>query len=617
MAITVNTFAELKSAIESATETDILVAADITFAAGGARVNVAKSNLVIDFDGHTVTDYNNLSVTDTIYIPSSTAVVSVTIKNAIWSGRNYYGVVGVYDGNTNSTITLQNITYTGPQFVYNKNGTTNLVDCTVTLDRNGSSANPQEFCEANRLSISGTVSVVSGSTSNAVVWFTGTGASLTVLQNAKFTVEALSTYFAYTDVAPTMVFEQNSATTITTKGGLYYAASSSAHIASSFWLKENASFVAYKKGTGSAPMFKCLSSLQIDNNADFELYTETSNTSALVYFGQVANVKITTPKRVVLYNSGRSIFSFQTGSTANPNVLEISTQMLRLWTTAKAPLSGAGGLDDLPASEFFKANYATNLTLTIKATNSTLVSTENNLASGDQGYPLTTTSLNFFGAQVFALGSLNLTANKITDQTTAVSGTANSLASIKVAYESFSAVGSADEAGNYAVTITEQVPVSTLVTITANKKFLSKSLTVLSEGSIWITAPRSLVFTTFTTSSNLQTIYRANTDFSIELKDTRTEGADWYLYCHIAAPLTSKEDKLEKVLSFTQDGAKVVLTETPTLVYSGKWSETEKTHMLTWEKAEGFLLNINPQTVYASGKYTTDLFWTATTEKIT
>lgn len=94
-------------------------------------------------------------------------------------------------------------------------------------------------------------------------------------------------------------------------------------------------------------------------------------------------------------------------------------------------------------------------------------------------------------------------------------------------------------------------------------------------------------------------------------------GANWYLYCHITAPLTGKEDKLEKVLSFTQDGAKVVSTETPTLVYSGKWHHAEKTHTLTWEKAEGFLLNINPQTVYASGEYTTDLFWTATTEKIT
>lgn len=62
---------------------------------------------------------------------------------------------------------------------------------------------------------------------------------------------------------------------------------------------------------------------------------------------------------------------------------------------------------------------------------------------------------------------------------------------------------------------------------------------------------------------------------------------------------------------------KSCVNRNPTLVYSGKWRHAEKTHTLTWEKAEGFLLNINPQTVYASGEYTTDLFWTAITEKIT
>lgn len=35
--------------------------------------------------------------------------------------------------------------------------------------------------------------------------------------------------------------------------------------------------------------------------------------------------------------------------------------------------------------------------------------------------------------------------------------------------------------------------------------------------------------------------------------------------------------------------------ETPTLVYSGKWCHAEKTHTPTWEKAEGFLLNIPPK----------------------
>ncbi len=159
MATNVSTFAELKTAIEDTTTTEILVTQDITFASGGARVNAAKSSLIIDFGGHSVTDNNSSSFTDTIYIASTTATVSVTAQNAVWNGRNYYGVLGVYNGNTNTTINLKNIDYTGPQFVYNKNGITNISDCMVQIAKNESSTNPQEFCEANRLNISGSVEV--------------------------------------------------------------------------------------------------------------------------------------------------------------------------------------------------------------------------------------------------------------------------------------------------------------------------------------------------------------------------------------------------------------------------------------------------------------------------
>lgn len=131
----VSSFAELKTAIEDATSTEIIVNGDIVFG-DGAKINVAKSNVVIDFAGHTVTDSSNLSVSTTIYVPSTTNTISVTAKNAVWNGKNYYGVIGVYDGNTNTTINLENISYTGPQFVYNKNGITNIRNCTVKNDKN-------------------------------------------------------------------------------------------------------------------------------------------------------------------------------------------------------------------------------------------------------------------------------------------------------------------------------------------------------------------------------------------------------------------------------------------------------------------------------------------------
>ncbi len=355
--------------MENSTDTDIIVTADITFATGGLKVNTAKSTVSIDFDGHTVTDNNSATFTDTIYVNSTTNTLSVTVKNAVWSGRNYYGVVGVYNGNTNTTINLENITYTGPQFVYNKNGITNISNCTVTLSKNDSSTNPQEFCEANRINISGKVAVNSGSTSDAVIWFTGTGAQLTVNANATFTVIAGSTYFLYTDSSPVMLFKENSSTTIHTLRGLFYASGSSTHIASSFTLEENASFIAYKGKSNTVPMFKCIPNFSLGKNSTFQIYFEVISSTALMYFGQTATLTFNYPENVVLYNRGGNVFSFQAGSSSAPNVINIDTEMLRLWNVAKSPLSSAGDFLDTPTSEYYKTNYAPNLNLVVKATN--------------------------------------------------------------------------------------------------------------------------------------------------------------------------------------------------------------------------------------------------------
>lgn len=64
----VSSFAELKSAVENVDTTEIVVTNDIVFESGGVKVNLAKSNLGIDFVGHTITDSNTLTFTNTIYI---------------------------------------------------------------------------------------------------------------------------------------------------------------------------------------------------------------------------------------------------------------------------------------------------------------------------------------------------------------------------------------------------------------------------------------------------------------------------------------------------------------------------------------------------------------------
>lgn len=277
------------------------------------------------------------------------------------------------------------------------------------------------------------MNVTSNSISDAVIWFSGANAALTVAENATFEVTAGSTYFLYTDVSPTMLFDHNSTTTTTTKSGLFYAAGASSHIAQSFTLEENASFVASKYVSNTVPMFKCVSNFTLKNNSTFRLFSEVISSTALMYFSQAANINITSPQNVVLYNRGGYAFSFGSGGSSSPNVINVETEMLRLWNIAKSPLSDAGGYDNAPTTEYYKNNYAQNINLNIKASTSQLLSVDNNLTSDDTGYPITT-STKLLSSSVISMGKMSLNVDKISDQSTSIKGLTNASSNIKVEY---------------------------------------------------------------------------------------------------------------------------------------------------------------------------------------
>lgn len=609
--VNVSNFSQLKAAIEDASSTEIFVNDDIIFESG-AKVNFDKSNLIIDFLGHSVTDSSSLSISSTIYVAATTKTVAVTIKNAVWNGKTYYGVVGVQDGNINTTINLENINYTGPQFVYNKNGTTNVYNCTINVDKNNSSAEAQEFCEANRLNILGNVKVISNSTSDAVVWFSGENAALVVNENARFDVTANSTYFLYTDVAPQMLFKENSTTKITTKSGLFYASGSSSHIASSFILEENASFVAYKNTSNTVPMFKCLSNFTLKSNSTFQLYSEVISSTALMFFGEVANINITSPQNVVLYNRGGNIFSFASGSESSPNVINIFSQMLRLWNYAKYPLEDAGGFDNAPNTEYYKQNYAENINFEIKANSKQLIALSNNLTSTDTGYPISTTNFKLLTSNVISMGKMDLNVYEITDNSKTISGLTNENSNIKVEYLTVIQTAKANSYGSFSINLNEQLQINTNVKISTNNQFLTKTVSTIVNGSVYISDLSPLKFKMFTTNSNQSLIFREKSDWSIQIVDTRADG-DWFLYAYILNPLSSGKNTLDNALVFKQKDVEFVMSQKPILITSK--AKQDKT-IITWDNIEGFLLKLDKTKNYHAGEYQTEIMWEVTTKPV-
>ncbi len=609
MAVSVSSFAELKTAIEDSSTTEIIATNDITYS-GGIKVNVAKPSIVIDFGGFNVYDNNNQSLSDTIYVPSTTNNISVTVKNAIFSGKNYYGIVGVNSGNTNTTIELVDITYTGPQFVYNKNGITKINNCTVTLSKNESSTNPQEFCEANRLFISGKVNVISESTTDSTIWFTGTNASLTVEEGAQFYVNASSTYFLYTDVSPDLLFKAKSSTTIYTNKGLFYASGSSTHIAKSFTLEENASFVAYKTQSNSIPMFKCLSNFTLNENSTFNLYSEVISSTALMYFGQTANININSPKNVVLYNRGGNVLSFATGSQSSPNKININAEMLRLWNVALYPLEDASA--NTPTSEYYKKDYSQNLSLQATASSSAILTAENNLESGDTGYPITT-AIKLISSCVVSMGTIPLIVNEINDKTTMISGSTFPQSNMTVEINGKSETFLSKANGSFGYSLTDTLSAGDSIKITTNRQFLTKTLSFDIDGTLSITTLPPLKFLSITKNPSQDLILRQNDDYSIVVTDTRLSGGDWYLYAYISQPLSSNNSNLEDALIFKSNNTTSILSKTPILIYSGKWNENQKTTTISWNSVEGLLLSLDKNQTYESGNYKTQIMWQLST----
>lgn len=614
MATNVSTFLELKNALEDSSSTEILVENDITFSSGGVKVNTAKGNITIDFGGYTITDNNTLSLTEGIYIPANSPEIIITAKNGRWNGRNYYGIIGVADGNSLVTIVLEGIIFKGPQLAYNKSGITKIIDCDIVIDKNSSTTTAQELCEGNRIIIEGQVIVNSNSTTNSVIWFTNSGSSLIVEEGSTFEVNALYTYFFYTDTSPILLFKKNSTTFINTKNGLFYGAGSSSHIATSFTLEENGVFSATQNESNSAPLFKCLNDFSLAENSTFSLYSVSQGSSPLIYFGKRGTININSPKSVVLYNNGGNVLSFQTGSASSPNTINITTEMLRLWDKATSPITNAGGFDDLPTSNYHKAVFTGEFTANFELSSSQVLSANSNLEEFDKGYPIST-SIPLLSSQVIAMGKIPLLLDGVADNSREITGETIPYANVRATFDSSVLNSTAGSDGQFSIPLDSTIEVGREVLIETNKDFLTKGFSLVSEGSLSITKLPQLDFWAFSSKPQSSIIYRVKTDWEIEVTDTRTYGEDWFLYAYIEDPLMSDRNVLPGALRF-QNSTFLPLSDTPMLIYSGKWVENQKITKISWEKAKGFLLNVDTNQTYAIGKYSTQLHWLITTERM-
>lgn len=608
---TAGTFAELKAAAEDADTTEILLTADITFTSG-IRIPVAKKSLTIKGQNHTVTDMNSSSATDALYVPSGVGTAVFTVENVVWSGRNYYGVVCVQDDSANAgvSVVLQNVKYTGPQMIYNRYGTTTVDNCAVNIEKNGASANPQEFCEANRLILSGKVSVTSLSSSTAVMWFAFAGAAITVAQNASVTITAPNTYLIYSDTAakPKLNFMHSSSTVISVKNGLFYAAGTGAHIASSCTIEEGAALSVTSAAANGVPIFKCAGDFSVMKNGSLSIISPQSGSSPLIYFSVAAKATFYEPKSVLLYSNGGKVFSFASGSAASPNTVSVTAGQINYWTKSTTPYSAAGGFDDLPTTAVYKTDKE-NVSAVQTLGSNAVIGTTSNLSAGDGGYPLGTANYDLTKATVFSAGTLPLTINAVNDLASAVGGTTAADAAIRVIDAERTVSATADENGVYSVALERTPNVGEVINVWANKNFLTEKNAATVTGSVTITSLPDIPFNAIGTPRYSAPLNRINPNWEIELTDTRANGGKWALYVLLESELQSEGEVIAEAVTFT-DESTAVIGAAQMLVASGETTSAQKIYV-SWEQTKGILLDVAENTVFKGGKYIAKLKWSA------
>lgn len=601
---TVTTFAELKAAVEDADTTEVTLGADIVFQSG-IKIPTTKKTFTLDGQGYTVTDMNSSAASSALYVPTGFGSAQITVKNAVWSGRNYYGVVCVYDDTANAgvSVLLDNVKYNGPQAIYNRYGTTTVNDCDFTIEKNGASSSAQEFCEANRLIISGKTTVNCSSTSTAVMWFAFAGAELTVAAGATVNISAPNTYLIYSDTAakPKLTFGQSSSTAITVKGGMFYASGSGAHIASSCVIEQGASLSVTSSTNSGVPLFKCAGNFTLMQGGSLFLVLPQSGSSPLMYFSVAAKVDFQSPKNVVLYDNGGKVFSFAAGGT-----VAVSAAQANYWTKSQTPFSAAGGLGDVPTTATFKQS-GENVSFEQTLTQSAVTATTSNIVQGDGGYPLGATNFDLTKATAFSAGDLPLALNPINDSASSADGSTDANATVELTYAGQSVTVEADSKGRFSVPLSAPLTVGEEITARANKNFLTVQKSVTVTGSVTISDLPDIPFNAIGTPRYSARLERLDPDWAIELTDTRVGGGHWALYVAAEGPLQSGENVIEQAVTFT-DGNTSVVGSFPTLVAEGQ-TDRAQTIRLSWESAKGVLLDISENQVYQGGKYVARLNW--------
>lgn len=597
----VESYEELKNALgDDNGFTTIYLGADITLGSASMPVHSSKSSVVIDGappfgKRYTLTQYQ-ASGTNGIILVNNAANTDVTLRNMDIVGKNDYGVVWVDNSITTVTITLENVSYTGPQALHHRNGTVRFIGGRYTLSRG-------ELAEALHAQLGGDLTIA-GPSGNSVLWLVSTASTLTVLEGANVRVNT-SNYFVYGNIASASLQTNAGLNLVSKRFGFSYGSNT----VGTFTLAEGARLNVDLNTTESYAALRVSKHFEMAPGSSATILRRGTAGIPLRLTAANAKAVFNQPRRVFFYSSAGVPLRFLGAGT-----LSINTTALNIWGNTAWPL--ASGLDIQPTHIWNKA-LDEALTLTGSYNTEANNNLTHNLTADD---PVTTqlTAKNFDleHSQLLAFGSGILDIDFLTNTASALTGGADPDASLRADYiladgRGGQIDGAADAAGAYSLPVSGgdlMVGSGVNILLRTGDLFLRKTETVRDANEhrlAFLSVPERINFGAQSVPDSRQIIGRQQADLAISVRDTRLTQSPW----RIDATADGWSGALSGAILFvTKDGQRLTLNEVPLTVYrqtDGVNGDID----IQWDSGEGVLLSMVPGEVYSDTDYSATIHW--------
>lgn len=608
--VIVNNFTELKSILTAPPNAEkIVLAGDIQMQAGGISIHSSWTNVIIDGQDpitgnmHTITDYNSLAYTDTIWVNSAN-LKNITLQNVNISGKNYYGTVCVPDWYSGVTQTYQNVSYIGPQITYNQNGTVRYIDCTILIAQNGSVSAGQEVGQITNVEIGGNTTITSTSSGNSMFWFSGTTGSIRILENSSAKLETTN-YLAYINNSnTTFTLENNANFEYIGKEGMTYGTMSF----KSLLVGQNATFKAKKTDSSAYAVLRINTRIDVQEGGSLILYQTVANGPAVHMTSANAVINLESPKKVMFLSPSGYALQFTGAGTLTAN-----TEAINVWTSL--PNGVVDSIYDKPAQIWNQqdgSTFTTNAIFNTRAISSVTsswngVNTQWNGELNKNNFSLGYSKNVIFGEFYLEPDPIIITGGYVT-------GYVKPNSQVGIYYGTTENVVTADDMGYFSIPVDfTGLNVGDQITIlTNNDQIKAYSFYEIQEGGEikFLYAPPTINFYPQSIPAQPTYIFRENENLEIQISDTRGQGSDWRLDVSVSSPFINEEDEvLGGFLVHSEENTVSPLSEVPFTVYNGITGDNSITNII-WDSAQGILFWLSSiDSVKSDTSYNTTIDW--------